>query len=347
MRKREQKVGETITGDVSLTVVTVEGTMPMPAPWDYGQTAAPNRKQVLGLVSGIHGNEVTSVGGLISFLQELDRVPPENIRGKIVAVPFANPVALERGGRCIDLDGNNEPENLNRSFPGSPTGSLADATAHALMSIFREEKADLVIDLHTMNMRSLPIVIVDRISMPEELERRVWQYADLFGLGVVYDFSAQEYEKAGLDASLSAKLLKENIPSFTVEVPGGMFSLPEIEETVRQGLWNMVYHMEVISRMWPGYNYRHWEHRTKTLLGCGVHARFPGPRSSRAGFFRPAVSVGKLVTAGQVIGKIFNAAGELVESVSAPARGLISDIIDASLVNSGTELFEMLVEEKK
>lgn len=347
MKIYERKVGETVAGDLALKVAVVEGR-PWPNPWDPNTAVDVKRYlPTVGIVSGIHGNEVTSIGGLLGFLQELEQVPAEHLHGKVVAVPFANPVAIAQGTRCLGIGREDESENLNRAFSVNPSGSLADAAAEVLVNILKEEGAGLVIDLHTMNMRSLPMVIIDRVKTSETLEKKIWQDADIFGLGVVYDFPAVEYEREGLDASLSARLIKEGIASFTVEVQGGPFSLPEIEETVRQGLWNMVYTKEIVSRMWPGYNYRGWEHRTKTVIGYGIYSRFAGPRAIHAGFFRPLVSAGKLVTEGQVIGKIFNTTGSLVESVTSPATGLISDIADTSIVNTGIELFELLVEERK
>jgi hypothetical protein len=93
------------------------------------------------VTAGIHGDE--GPWGTWAIHKMLEAATLDELKGTIRIVPVANPLAMEadaRGSPLDDLD-------LNRAFPGNPSGShterLADAiTRHALGD------ADSVIDLH-------------------------------------------------------------------------------------------------------------------------------------------------------------------------------------------------------
>ncbi len=322
MTKIQVPVGETILGNVNLTFVEIIGAGPGPT---------------LGLISGIHGNEISSVGGLLSFLESMREISPSNLCGRILALPFANPFGLARRERGVD------GKDLNRSFPGDPKGSIHERITSAILNFFRSEGADLVIDLHTMNPLSLPFVILERVSAPPDLCRRTRDYADKFGVGVVFDLPPEEYVKDRLDNSSSARILSVGIPSFTVEVPGVFYSPSVGEATIYSGLWNVVRGLKVV----PMQEYLLWQHPSRMRVGVGIHSRFPGPKAERAGFFRHCVSPGDWAEKGGVLGEILGVDGEILEKVVSPESGLVADIIDAAMVQTGVELFELMVPEKK
>ena len=78
-------------------------------------------------VSGaIHGDEVIGVEVIRELLATLS---PKEFRGTLVAVPVVNVLGFMAGDRYLP-----DRRDLNRSFPGSPRGSLASRIAHLFMT---------------------------------------------------------------------------------------------------------------------------------------------------------------------------------------------------------------------
>jgi predicted deacylase len=99
----------------------------------------------LVVMSTQHGYEIQQ----ISILKSLyETVEPEQLRGTLVLIPVANPVAFEMGVRCTWIDtlwGDNG--NMNRLWPGRPHGSVTERFCHAIAS-HAIPGATAVIDLH-------------------------------------------------------------------------------------------------------------------------------------------------------------------------------------------------------
>lgn len=94
--------------------------------------------------AGLHGDEVTGIQLAMNLIESLDVA---DVRGTVVFVPMANPAAFVTRSRGYTLE-ERGPFDLNRIFPGSPTGVLSERLAHVLFSEF-VLPADLTIDLHS------------------------------------------------------------------------------------------------------------------------------------------------------------------------------------------------------
>lgn len=93
------------------------------------------------LTGGNHGDEYEGPVALSRLAQEL-RV--EDVRGRVIIVPFMNTPAFHAGKRTSPIDAG----NLNRSFPGRPDGTvtqkIADYFQRTLLPL-----ADVVLDIHS------------------------------------------------------------------------------------------------------------------------------------------------------------------------------------------------------
>ena len=93
------------------------------------------------LTGANHGDEYEGPVALQALALEL---APEEIRGRVVIVPFMNSPAFRAGTRTSPIDRG----NLNRSFPGradgTPTQKIADYFASTLAPM-----ADFVLDFHS------------------------------------------------------------------------------------------------------------------------------------------------------------------------------------------------------
>jgi predicted deacylase len=96
-----------------------------------------------------HGDELHTLGPIVELVRRLD---PANLAGTVCAVPIANPIAFEHGHRSTWVDSiHGDGGNMNRAWPGSPTGWLTERMAYALRTQVIDP-ADCVIDLHDGNI---------------------------------------------------------------------------------------------------------------------------------------------------------------------------------------------------
>ncbi|MCC5933103.1 MAG: succinylglutamate desuccinylase/aspartoacylase family protein [Balneolales bacterium] len=95
---------------------------------------------VLLLTAGLHGNEINGIEIVRKMISE-GSVKPS--RGTVVAIPIVNIYGFLQSERYLP-DG----KDLNRSFPGNQTGSLAQRVAWVLMNEIIP-KIDFGIDFHT------------------------------------------------------------------------------------------------------------------------------------------------------------------------------------------------------
>ena len=93
------------------------------------------------LTGGNHGDEYEGPVALSRLAQELRA---EEVRGRVIIVPFMNTPAFLAGKRTSPIDSG----NLNRSFPGRPDGTvtqkIADYFQRTLLPL-----ADVVLDIHS------------------------------------------------------------------------------------------------------------------------------------------------------------------------------------------------------
>src|SRR5881227_169812 len=93
------------------------------------------------LMAGNHGDEYEGQVALGRLIRELD---PGEVQGRIIILPSANFPAAMAGSRTSPLD----QGNLNRSFPGDPTGGptaqIAYYIEHELLP-----RCDFVLDIHS------------------------------------------------------------------------------------------------------------------------------------------------------------------------------------------------------
>ena len=90
--------------------------------------------------AAIHGDELNGVEIIRRVLEKLD---PKTLRGTVFAVPVVNVHGFVSGDRYLP-----DRRDLNRSFPGSASGSLARRIAHLLMTEV-VARCSVGLDLHT------------------------------------------------------------------------------------------------------------------------------------------------------------------------------------------------------
>jgi uncharacterized protein len=265
---------------------------------------------VLTLIAGVHGCEYASMAALRKWANTLIN---RELSGRIRAVPVLNlPSFRARTPFVVPDDG----KNLNRCFPGDPSGSLTDRLAYdTFMKIIKG--SDALIDMHTGDMVEAlqPFALYD--AGPAEARAR--EMATAYGLGyVIRQEPGPDRAVAGTTSASAAEI---GIPAIIAEAGGcGLVERSAVEAHVR-GL-----------------------DRVLALLGMSESPqegaaptvylnRFLWLRGRDEGWWEPSAWVGDAVTEGQVIGTVSSIDGtQVLETITAPADGVLMFITSSPAV---------------
>jgi predicted deacylase len=115
------------------------------------------------VIGGVHGDEPE---GQIAALNLLRELRPEDVTGRVIATPCLSVEASQANTRLWPSGA-----NLNRSFPGSPDGTLdeqlADYVARELIA-----RADVVVDMHSGGRSSLFLPWAEMHWVDDPAQRR-------------------------------------------------------------------------------------------------------------------------------------------------------------------------------
>src|SRR6516225_6899983 len=113
--------------------------------WPYFAVVGREPGLTFLLTAGIHAAEYTGTLAALRLARSLDAA---KVRGTIVVIPLLNrPGFFERTVYVNPEDG----QNLNRAFPGDPSGTWSERFAHHLLHDI-VLKADRAMDLHAGDM---------------------------------------------------------------------------------------------------------------------------------------------------------------------------------------------------
>ncbi len=290
----ELPIGRLVTGtDMALPVRVVHGAEPGPTAW---------------LNAAIHGDEVGGVEVITRVLAGLD---PALLRGTLLAVPVVNVWGFVGGDRFLP-----DRRDLNRSFPGSPTGSLAAQIAHLFMTEV-VGRCSVGIDLHTAsdNRANLPQVRAD-LDDPET--RRL---AEAFGAPVM----VHARNRAGTLRQAATRR------GATVLLYEGGEALRFDAAAISAGVDGVRRVLAAIGMVdggdppaAPPWGTRSVESRSTTWV-----------RAGRSGILHLAVDLGDRVERRQALGTIDDAFGNAVTAVRASRSGTVIGVTRSPLVNRG------------
>jgi uncharacterized protein len=258
----------------------------------------------LTVLAGVHGCEYASIAALRIWAP---RLATRELRGRVLAVPVLNlPAFRARTPFVVPEDG----KNLNRCFPGNPSGSLAERLAYDTFTNVIEG-SDALIDMHAGDMVEAlePFALYDA----GPAEERAAAMATAYGLG--YVIRQEPGPDRAVAGTSSAAAAEAGIPAIIAEAGGcGLVERTAVEAHLR-GL-----------------------DRVLALLGMAAgpagapDADEPLPTRLRRflwlygeheGWWEPSVQVGDAVNEGQVLGTVSSLDGmELLETIAAPADGV-------------------------
>ena len=277
---------------LSLPVAVINGLRPGPKVW---------------LSAVIHGDELN---GVEIIRQVLNLLRPRELAGTVVAVPIVNVFGFVNENRNLP-----DRRDLNRSFPGSPRGSLAGQLAHLFMTQV-VARCDYGIDYHTGSdhRTNLPQLRVD-LSDPQ-----VERLAKAFAAPATIDAAFR-------DGSLRHACSKRGIPLLVFE--GGeahRFNAGAVRVGV-EGTLRVLAELGMRDGAVP---------KAEQPTVIVRHSKWE--RARRSGIARIDVFPGQPVQRGDVLGVIADALGERQTLVRASRSGIVLGYTRNPLASQGDAL---------
>ena len=280
-----------------LIVPLPDGALAVPYVEVTGDSPGPH----LTVIAGVHGTEYTSIAAVREFARALD---PAWVHGRITAVPVVNLLSFwERSAFVVPLD----QKNLNRNFPGDPSGTFTEVLAHHVTEAFIRP-TDYLLDLHAGDLPEAlePFVLYDE-SPVEEQSRRL---AHSYGLGHVVRQARAGRTVGGSTSAVAADL---GIPSITAEAgQNGILDRASVDRHLT-GLANITRLLGIDTRPSSG---------TAVPAPPVEHDGWVWLRTSTAGWWEPAVAPGTAVAVGDLLGVVSGLLGDDRTEIRAPEAGV-------------------------
>jgi predicted deacylase len=262
--------------------------------------------------AALHGDEIIGV----EIIRRLLRMPAfAALRGTLLAVPIVNTLAFLHQSRYLP-----DRRDLNRSFPGSMSGSLAARLAHLFL---REivDRSDYGIDLHTgaIHRPNLPQIRGD-LANPETL-----RLCRAFGIPLLLNSEPTE-------GTLREYTTKKGIPVILYE---SAEALRFDEVCIRigvQGVLNVLYELNMLDRP---------KGTRKPALEPVIAKSSTWARSPASGVLRAQAGLGDVVRSGQIIGIVGDPLSENETPITAPATGVVIGRLNLPLVHEGDAAFHI------
>jgi predicted deacylase len=267
----------------------------------------------LTVLSGVHGCEYASMAGVRAWARALQS---RDLQGRVRAVPVLNMSAFRaRSPFVVPEDG----KNLNRCFPGNPSGTLAERLAHATFTQLIAG-ADAVVDAHAGDM----VEALEPFTLYEAgpAEDRALALATAYGLG--YVLRQEPGPGRAVGGTTSAAAAQIGVPAITAEAGGcGLVEQAAVDLHVR-GLDRVLAALGMADA-------------GSSAAGDGAQpdhlSRFRWLHCAGEGWWSPAVGVGDKVTAGQVLGSVTSLDGATTQEViKAPDNGVLLFITSSPAV---------------
>lgn len=255
-------------------------------------------------VSGaVHGDEINGTGAIRNLITEQ---PFELDAGALILLPVVNLLGFERHSRYLP-----DRRDLNRSFPGSKTGSLASRQARGLLDAV-VARSDYGIDLHTAAVRrtNFPNVRADMAS------RRVAPFARAFGAELIVS-------GRGPQGSLRNAATKRGCPTLVFEA-GEVWKVERtVVEYALRGIRNCLAHLGMVAGPLKTPPYQFETDATKWI------------RARHGGFLQFHVAPGDLVERGEPIATNTTLLGAERNVINSPRAGVVLGMTTIPSVSPG------------
>lgn len=263
---------------LSLPVLLARGAQPGP---------------VVGVVAGVHGDELNGVAVIHRLFQTLD---PEALEGTVIGVPVINLPGYLNRSRFIA-----EGQDLNRLMPGRPHGRIGEQFAFRVRTQLIE-RFDYLVDLHTAGSRRINSLYV-RADLDHAVVRRM---ATSLAPEIVVHVPASS-------ATVRGAATASGIPAITVEIGDPQrIQTPKVEACTR-GVRALLAELGVAAAT-------RGPARDPDPVVC---ARSRWLFAAHGGLVEVLPEVCEIVARGCLLARVTNLFGDVVATYSSPERAIV------------------------
>lgn len=304
---QEIAVGSRSVIDLPVTDLYTHAKLTMPVSVIRGRRAGPT----LFVSAAVHGDELNGVE-IIRRVLKLRGL--QRLRGTLIAVPIVNVHGFLRHSRYLP-----DRRDLNRSFPGSASGSVASRLAHVFVKEILGQ-ADYGIDLHTgaIHRANLPQI---RADLSNDETRAL---AEAFGCPLLIDASLRE-------GSLREYANERGVPLLLYEA-GEALRFDEF--SIRAGVRGVSNVMRELG-MLPKRRRRSVPPKPVVALDSNWE------RSPESGILRSLVELGEYVARDQVLAYVADPFGETEVEIKSEHAGIVIGRSYLPLAHAGDALYHV------
>lgn len=260
--------------------------------------------------AAIHGDEING----IEIVRRLIQMPSlKLLRGTLILVPIVNVHGVLSRSRYMP-----DRRDLNRSFPGSPRGSLAGRVADRFVKEIVHQ-CDYGIDLHTgaIHRSNYPQI---RANLEDQETRAL---AEAFGVPVLINANIRDgsLREAAVDAGARVLLYEagEALRFDELSILAGV-----------RGVLNVLGDLGVIRKR-----------RKRKLVTPFISNHTAWVRADSSGIVRDLKALGDAVQKGDVLAEIGSPRGEILGRITAHRAGVIIGKQNIPLVQEGDAMFHL------
>lgn len=186
------------------------------------------------LTGANHGDEYEGPVALMDLAMTLK---PEDIEGRVIIVPALNYPAFRAGTRTSPIDRG----NMNRSFPGAPSGTVTEKIADYFTTVLLPE-VNVVVDFHSGG-KTLDFVPFASAHVLENKDQQAACVAAVEAFNAPYSMMLLEIDNVGM---YDTTVEDQGKIFVTTELGGGGTSTARSNAIAKKGVRNVLKHAGIM-----------------------------------------------------------------------------------------------------
>ena len=257
--------------------------------------------------TALHARSVETQG--IEVIRQVTRVrvDAKKLQGSIVGIPVSNPLAFQHTLYSSSIDSG----SMFRVSADRPEGSTTERLANALWEQ-AWSKADYVIDMYSRTPEN-SLIYQSLDLRPPETREKLEKMSAAFGVTTI-EFYGNPPPKEG-PPTIHNLAMNKGVPVLLVELINRMGISKLCVETGVRGVLNVMKALEMIEG--------EVEKQRGIRVVPGRNKYYGEVYSNRGGIIYPDKEPGERIKKGEVIARVLNIYGDLVESIKMPVDGYL------------------------
>ena len=284
---------------------------------------AKKKDKRISIVTGIHGDELE--GQYVAYeVQRRIREQMDCLQGIVDIYPAMNPLGIDsitRGIPAFDLD-------MNRLFPGNIDGNMTEYLAAEIIDDVKG--SDVVLDIHASNIY---LTEIPQIRINELSQEQLIPLAKECNVDFIWVHGAATV----LESTFAYSLNHIGTPVLVVEMGVGMRISQGYGDQMVDGIFSLMKHLGI----WSG----EVKKPRKPIISTDWQDVYY-LNASTGGLFIPRTKHWTPLSKGDLIGEIVDPLqGIVLDTVTAPADGILFTLRDYPVVDEGSLLGRVLKKE--